>query len=177
MEFGFGLFGAWWFSLIYIVFSYGLWFIFPRYIQIRFNKIPYIKYVSEGYKFSYLLLLLSTTYVLFDINTGFYLGIILYISGLTLFISAIFYFSINEIELVVSSGVYKYSRHPVYFGFFVMWFGVSVITFNFIILLLTITYGFFSYKIAIKEEESCIGQYGKEYKFYQNKVNFVLGRK
>jgi len=177
MQFGFGVYGAWWFSLIYIIFAYGLWLIFPKFVQIRFSRIPFVKYISNGYKYTYILLLLSTIFILFQLNNYFYIGIILYISGLIIFISAIFFFSINEIDLIVSSGIYKYSRHPVYLGFFVMWLGVSVLTLNLITFILTVTLGILSYKIAEKEEEICIQKYGNEYKMYQKKVKLFFGRK
>lgn len=177
MQFGLSLLGAWWFSLIYLIFAYGLWFLFPKLVQIRFSNIPQIKYVSSMYKYLYLILLISSIFILIEINIYFYVGIALYISGLVIYISAIFYFSINEIDIVVSSGIYGYSRHPVYFGFFIMWFGVAVCTFNIIILLLILSVGFFSYKIALKEEEDCIKRYGINYLEYKSRVNFIFGKK
>ncbi len=177
MQFGFGLFGAWWFSLIYIIFAYGLWFLFPKFVQIRFGKTPKIKNVSSVYKYVYLTLLISSIFILFKINFFFYIGILLYISGLILYITAIFFFSINEIDLVVSSGIYGYSRHPVYLGFFIMWFGVAVSTLNIVIFVLILIVGFLSYKIALLEEQQCVKIYGKDYIEYQRNVNFIFGKK
>lgn len=177
MQFGFGLLGAWWFSLIYIIFAYGLWFIFPKFVQIRFGNTPKIKYVSTIYKYLYLILLISSIFILFDININFYIGVIIYIIGLFIYISGIFYFSINEVDLIVSSGIYRYSRHPVYLGFFIMWFGVAVSTLNIIILLLILVIGFFSYKIALAEEKNCIKKYGNNYLGYKREVNLIFGKK
>ena len=177
MQFGFGLFGAWWFSLIYLIFAYGLWFIFPKFVQIRFAKTLEVKYVSFIYKYLYFLLLVSSTYILFEINFYFYFGIILYIIGLTIYISAIYYFSINEIDLVVTSGIYGYSRHPVYLGFFIMWLGVAISCLSTLIFLLIILIGFFSYQIALSEENYCKKKYGKVYLEYSEKVNLIFGKK
>ena len=177
MQFEFGLSGAWWFSLIYIIFAYGLWFIFPKFVQIRFSKTPEIKYVNTIYKYSYILLLLSGIFIPFEINFNFYIGIVLYICGLVIFIMAIFYFSINEIDLPVSSGIYKYSRHPVYLGFFIMWLGVAVATFHILILILILILGFLSYQIALGEEKQCLKLYGNDYVEYKSKVYLFFGRK
>jgi len=110
MQFGLSIYGSWWFSLIYLIFSYGLWFIFPKFVQIRFTKTPYIKYITEIYKYSYILVLLLTIFIPFQINTYFFIGLGLYLLGLLIYISAIFYFSINEIDLPVTRGIYRYLR-------------------------------------------------------------------
>jgi len=177
MQFALSLYGAWWFSLIYLIFAYGIWFIFPKYVQIKFSKIPDIKYVKYIYRYSYLLLLISSLFISFTINLHFFIGLFLYICGLSIYIIAIFYFSINEPDLLVNSGIYRYSRHPVYFGFFIMWIGVSVCTFSIIVFLITIIIGFLSYIIALEEEKLCIIKYGESYKDYKDKVNLILGKK
>ncbi|RLD84823.1 MAG: hypothetical protein DRJ10_00150 [Bacteroidetes bacterium] len=176
MQFGFGLFGAWWFSLIYIIFAYGLWFLFPKFVQIRFSRTPKIKNVSIVYKYVYLILLISSIFILFKINIFFYIGTLLYISGLIIYISAIFFFSINEIDLIVNTGIYGYSRHPVYLGFFIMWLGVAVCTLNIVVLVLILILGFLSYKIALLEEQQCVKKYGNDYLEYQRNVNFIFGK-
>ncbi len=172
MQFGLSIYGAWWFSLIYLIFAYGLWFIFPKFVQIRFTKTPYINYISEIYKYSYILLLLLTIFIPFQINTYFFIGLGIYLLGLFIYISAIFYFSINEIDLPVTKGIYKYLRHPVYFGFIIMYLGITLISSNILLLILSLVIAYCSYQIALLEEELCSDTYGKDYINYKKTSGF-----
>jgi len=177
MNFGFSIYGTWWFSLIYLIFAYGLWFIFPKFILIRFSKVPYIRYISSIYKYSYILLLLLTIFVPFKFDIPFYVGVISYTFGLSIYIIAIFYFSINEINLPVTSGIYKYLGHPVYIGFFFISIGISLISGNILILILSLIIAYCSYRIALEEEKECIKLYGQEYIDYKNSSVFFIAKK
>jgi len=177
MNFGLELYGGWWLILIYLIFANGLWFIFPRFVQIRFSKVPKIRYISTIYYVSYVLILTFGIFSLFEFVFCFYIGIVLYISGLAVFISSIFYFAINEIELPITTGVYKYSRHPVYFSSFLIWLGIAISTFNIVIFVLALILGFCSYKIALVEEKNCAKQYNGAYKDYSKKAKLIIGRK
>ena len=177
MQFGFALYGAWWFSLIYLIFAYGLWFIFPKFVQYRFIQVPHIKYINTIYKYSYVLILIATVFIPFNINVWFFIGLAIYLIGLFTYISAIFYFSINEVDLPVTTGIYYYSRHPVYLGFMIMIIGILLITFNLLIFILVLTIGYSSYYIALKEEEKCSQFYDEFYMKYKMEVCFLLGRK
>ncbi len=177
MQFGLSIYGAWWFSLIYLIFAYGLWFIFPKFVQIRFSKVPHIKIITPIYKYAYILLLLISIFIPFKINIYFYLGLVVYLLGLFIYISAIFYFSINEFNLPVTTGIYKYLHHPVYVGFFIIFIGISLITNNLFILILILIIGYCSYYIALSEEKECAKMYGKSYENYKKQPRFLFGRK
>ncbi len=177
MQFGFSIYGAWWFSLIYLIFIFGLWFIFPKYVQIRFNRVANLGIINKLYYLAYILLILSSIAIPFLLNIYLIVGSIFFVVGLSLFISAIFQFAITDFGKPVVLGVYAWSRHPVYLGFAIMWYGVSLATLNILIFLLISAISYFSYIIANKEEISCLNEYGDAYIQYQNKVKFVFGRK
>jgi len=72
---------------------------------------------------------------------------------------------------LVTSGIYSFSRHPGYFGWFLWSIGTQILLSNPISF---IAYGiiswFFFYKRIREEEKSLIANYGKEYIEYKSKV-------
>lgn len=177
MQFGFSLYGAWWFSIIYLIFAFGLWFIFPKYVQIRFNKLPKVGSINKFYHYCFILLIISTIVIPFKYSSFFFIGSFLYVLGLSIFISAIYQFAITDIRKPVTGGVYKWSRHPIYLGFSVMWFGVSLATLNVLVFLLILLISYFSFRIGLAEEKACFKTYGSSYSDYKKKVYLILGRR
>jgi len=177
MQFGFSIYGAWWFSLIYLIFAFGLWFIFPKYVQVRFNKVANLGIINKLYYLAYLLLILSSIVV--PLSGSIYLisGGIFFVIGLSLFIAAIYQFAITDVLQPAVAGVYAWCRHPVYLGFAIMWYGVSLATLNIVLFLLISAISYFSYIIANEEEKACLNQYGDDYIKYKNRVNFIFGKK
>ena len=173
-DFSINLFGAWCFVLVYLIFAYGLWFLFPSYIQIRFSRIPKIKYVTNTYQILYLLFLVLSIFISIELNIWFYLGLFIYLVGLSIYISAIYYFAINEWNKPVMSGIYRYFRHPVYFGFFLIMLGISLAALSYILFLLSIFIAYLSYLIAQKEEQQCVKDYGNLYSKYLKKNSFIF---
>jgi len=177
MQFGFSIYGAWWFSLIYLIFAFGLWFIFPKYVQIRFNKVANLGIINKLYYLAYILLILSSVAIPLLLNIYFIIGSVFFIIGLSLFIAAIYQFAITDFVNPVVIGVYSWSRHPVYLGFAIMWFGVSLATLNILIFLLISAISYFSYIIANEEEKACLAEYGDDYIEYRSNVRFIFGKK
>jgi protein-S-isoprenylcysteine O-methyltransferase Ste14 len=75
----------------------------------------------------------------------------------------------------VSTGLYRYSRHPMYVTAFVFFLGVSLTTASWVFLLFTILLIFASFYYAHLEEASCITQYGETYRKYMEKTPKYLG--
>ena len=69
------------------------------------------------------------------INTYFYIGIVIFVIGFTTEIIAdnqksIFRKDFNNKDKFISSGLWKYSRHPNYLGEITLWLGISIISFS-----------------------------------------------
>ncbi len=158
------------FSFIYLIFAYGLWFLFPRYIQLRFSRIPRIKFVTIAYQIVYLFFLICSIFYTFKINTWFYAGISIYLIGLILYISGIYYFAINEPDKVVTGGVYRLFRHPVYLAFVLIVVGISVAAVSFLLFTFSVLIAILSFIIAKQEEKDCLLIYGDEYQNYKNSI-------
>ena len=72
--------------------------------------------------------------------------------------------------LLVSTGIYKYSRHPAYLAFLIFSIGIFFIIPNVITLALLIYTCVATYGHTLGEEKKLILLYGEDYKQYQNNV-------
>jgi protein-S-isoprenylcysteine O-methyltransferase Ste14 len=75
----------------------------------------------------------------------------------------------------VTTGLYRYSRHPMYITAFVFFLGVSIATASWVFLLFTVLLIAASFYYASIEERSCLAQYGQPYREYMNKTPKYLG--
>jgi protein-S-isoprenylcysteine O-methyltransferase Ste14 len=75
----------------------------------------------------------------------------------------------------VTTGLYRYSRHPMYVTAFVFFLGVSIATASWVFLLFTILLIAASFYYAPLEEDGCLTQYGEAYREYMNKTPKYLG--
>jgi protein-S-isoprenylcysteine O-methyltransferase Ste14 len=75
----------------------------------------------------------------------------------------------------VTTGLYRYSRHPMYVTAFLIFLGVSITTASWVFLLFTILMIAASFYYSSLEENSCIAQYGDTYREYMHKTPKYLG--
>jgi len=75
----------------------------------------------------------------------------------------------------VTTGLYRYSRHPMYVTAFIFFLGVSIATASWVFLLFTIILISASFYYTPLEEESCLTQYGENYRKYMNRTPKYLG--
>ena len=74
----------------------------------------------------------------------------------------------------VNQGVYRFSRHPAYLGFFLMYLGIFLVYPTWWILLLVITSMFALINLASVEERYLRTHYPNQYEQYQQSVGFSL---
>ncbi len=70
-----------------------------------------------------------------EINSYFYVGVLIFVIGFSTEIIAdnqksIFRKDLNNKDKFISSGLWKYSRHPNYLGEITLWLGISIISFS-----------------------------------------------
>ena len=75
----------------------------------------------------------------------------------------------------VTTGLYRYSRHPMYVTAFIFFLGVSIATASWVFLLFTFLLIAASFYYAPLEEDSCLTQYGDVYREYMRKTPKYLG--
>ena len=165
-DFSFDIAGSWIFTVVYLIFSYGIWFIFPHYVQLRYSSIPKIKYINFLYVLFYWIFIVLSFFVPLQIGFYFYLALIFYLSGLAMYLSSLYYFAINEPDKPVTKGIYRYFKHPSYLGFSLIMFGIALSGQNVFLGFFALLISILSYIVAKHEERWCIEAYGDEYKEY-----------
>jgi protein-S-isoprenylcysteine O-methyltransferase Ste14 len=118
------------------------------------------------YQISYFIFLFVTLFISLEINFGFFIGLFIYLIGLGIYISAIYYFAVNEWDKPVTSGIYSLFRHPVYFGFVLIMFGTAIAGKSLLLLVLAAIIGYLSFRVAKQEEKDCLVQYKDDYRKY-----------
>ena len=102
------------------------------------------------------------------------LGILVFINPVLKFIKS--KTTINPIQLeetnkLVTSGIFKYSRNPMYLGMLMIIISTSIFYLNIYSILTPFLFIFWINKFQIKREESFLAEkFGKEYLSYKNKT-------
>lgn len=127
------------------------------------------------------LLLRLPWYLSFIYPFGIVIGLIFVITGVF-----IVYRSIKDLRLkysyegyekrdgLITTGIYAYTRNPMYFGAAIMIFGWFLIFPFTFILISTILFSFLFYITAKSEEKQLSEKYGRKYHVYKRKVPFFI---
>lgn len=100
------------------------------------------------------------------------------IGVIVLIISGIFAFAglrkvfkeVREEPSVVTSGVFAYCRHPVYFGSILLFVGMSIFSWSLLSFGICVIIIIFYEYVATYEEKLLVKQFGQEYRDYQKRV-------
>lgn len=113
-------------------------------------------------------------------------GIIIAVSGDVVFIISVITMKdswragVSETDKteLVTGGIYQISRNPAFLGFDLVYIGIILVFFNWILLLISaFAIVMFHLQITQVEEPFLIVAFGKEYIEYKGKVNRYFGRK
>jgi len=114
-----------------------------------------------------------------DIKVLWYMGWIVWVSGIILIALAFYYIYIRKTEVLIESGIYKVIRHPLYLGWILSVFIATIFLYQHWIFIVTGIFGIITlYLISIEEERLNIKQFGNSYRSYMGKVprmNLILG--
>jgi protein-S-isoprenylcysteine O-methyltransferase Ste14 len=116
-------------------------------------------------------------------DTFFAIGMVLVVIGFIIRIYSIltlnqyFTYSVAKVEnhKIISTGLYKFIRHPGYLGQFIIFMGISISISNWLSILLMmipVTLGYL-YRIKV-EEKFMTDQFGEDYKHYQDRTKRII---
>ena len=100
----------------------------------------------------------------------FVLGMVLFASGLTGFVVALFNFRNTPLDRPVTKGLYRISRNPQQFMLLVAGAGISMAIGSWLVFLMLLLGVVFTHRKLLAEERSCLRQYGDSYQAYMERV-------
>jgi len=100
----------------------------------------------------------------------FYIGLPIYLLGLILYIIVWVNVTTSPPDKPVTKGLYRYSRHPMYVTFPLIFIGTSIATASWLFLVLSIVLIITHFYNGTIEERECLEAYGKVYQEYMNKT-------
>lgn len=108
--------------------------------------------------------------VRFEKNLIFIVGIFIYILGLILCTVSIIDFAKPKNTGLNTSGIYKFSRNPMYVSYFLIFVGCSLLTKSMLLFIVTLIFQLSAHGIIISEEKWCVDKFGNDYSNYMSKV-------
>ena len=105
----------------------------------------------------------------------FYIGLIIYLLGIVFITTSMIDFATTPIDKPVTKGIYRYSRNPMFIGFFLEYFGITLACISWIYLLITVIYILIMRYLSPFEEAITLGHYGKAYKEYMKRTPRWIG--
>ena len=105
----------------------------------------------------------------------FYFGLLIYLFGIAVFLSAIITAARTPIGQIFSEGIYRYSRHPLYLSFLIIFVGISTASASWLFLLLSLGWMVFPLSQVTTEEKECLKVFGVDYQEYLQRTPKWLG--
>lgn len=176
-----GLWNAWWFMIIYPL-QWLVVLIIPSRIGQRTSHAKDIINTRQDRIMSFLTQGFWIGATLYSIFIPFYLGTPWFWAGLALFIAGLLILVLASVAVFstpaddpFTSGVYRFSRHPMYLSMMFVYLGVSIATASWLFLLITIVTFFLQTYQAQKEEGYCCEQFGDAYLAYMRRTSRWIG--
>jgi protein-S-isoprenylcysteine O-methyltransferase Ste14 len=110
-------------------------------------------------------------------TTWFYVGLPITLVGLIMLLAVWVKFATAIVnDELTTTGLYSYSRHPMYLSWFLMNIGISIACASWLFLLLSIASMLFAHvRFAGFEERLCLEKYGDAYREYMDRTPRWLG--
>jgi len=175
-----GFLNAWLFIVPYLLVTYGLTFlvvdrkaalfILPEYTDTEKRVMPISMSVL-------LLLIIYSIFLPLKLGTTWvYAGLVIYLLGMLFLLLATFDFSKTSINKPVTTGVFRYSRNPMYFGFFLIYVGTGIATTSWLVMVFALIIATLqNYFMIPPEEWMCLKKFGENYQAYMDKTSKWIG--
>ena len=105
----------------------------------------------------------------------FYIGLTVFLIGLVILIIATINFAKAPMEKPITQGIYRFSRHPLYFSLVIVYIGTSIAAASWLFFLLGIANIFWIRIESLVEERFCLKIYSNDYQEYMNRTPRWIG--
>jgi len=100
----------------------------------------------------------------------FYVGLSVFIIGLILMTIATFNFITTPADLLITKGLYQFSRHPMYLATFFICLGSAIAAASWLFIFFSVIIALCFQQEALIEERYCLEKYGSAYQEYMISV-------
>jgi protein-S-isoprenylcysteine O-methyltransferase Ste14 len=108
-------------------------------------------------------------------TTWLYGGLLVYLFGIVFTIVALLNFATSPKDKVITKGLYRFSRNPMYVGMLLMQIGLGIACSSWLYLLLTVVLTILLNANLSAEERYCLYRYGDNYQKYMNSTPRWIG--
>ena len=123
-----------------------------------------------------ILLLIYTVFLPLQLGTPwFYIGLAIFLLGVIVYMTSVVPWANTPVDKPVTTGLYRYSRHPIYLTIVVQLIGVGIASASWLFLLLTVVLIILFNFSAIPEERGCLEKYGDTYREYMDRTPRWIG--
>ena len=105
----------------------------------------------------------------------FWIGMVIYLIAFVCFIWSFYSYGTADIGKVITKGIYKHSRNPMYATFNLGMIGVCVATASLWLLIATLVFAWATHLVVLCEEKYCEKTYGESYLKYKQSVARYFG--
>jgi protein-S-isoprenylcysteine O-methyltransferase Ste14 len=174
-----GILNAWIFAVIFLLLPFPI-MLFNKEAYKKGSNPPDInkreKVISYIATIVIYIASLYTIFLPFKLGTAwFYTGLAIFLIAIALLVTAIINFIAVPIDKLVTKGIYRYSRHPIYFSNFLALISIGIATASWVILLVAIIFFILANIDTGSEERYCKEKYGDTYKEYLHKTPKWIG--
>ncbi len=104
-----------------------------------------------------------------------YVGLVVFILALVMSVMTTFCFATTPVNKPVTSGIYRISRHPIYFSGFLLNLSIGIACASWVIMLCATLWIVFFHIVVPTEERFLVKQYGDAYREYMTRTPRWLG--
>ena len=107
--------------------------------------------------------------------TWLYCGFLIYLFGMFFDITAVLNLATSPKDKVITGGLYRFSRNPMYIGMLLMHIGLGVASASWLYIVLALILIFLLNAFVSVEESYCLHRYGDDYLKYKEKTPRWIG--
>jgi protein-S-isoprenylcysteine O-methyltransferase Ste14 len=134
------------------------------------------KRLLNGYSLLFFIMVAYSIFLPLSLGTvWFYVGFLIYLLGVIIETVAMMNFFTTAVNEPAKKGIYRFSRNPMYFGIFLIFFGTSIAFVSLIFLVLIAIFMILSHIVVVYEERFCTQKYGDSYQEYLNRIPRWIG--
>jgi len=176
----FELFGGWIIASVYLILNIGIPLLRKGTLKRLLSQEKNDKLIN---KINFLIGFLSwwgtvliPIFLPLNFNSKYFsVGIILYLTGTVFTIISLWNYTFSSLDKVITNGIYRFSRNPIYLAYFVLGYGIAFSVGSWFLVILHTVQNLTLHLTVLNEEKYCIKKYGEKYLNYYNKTPRYIG--